>query len=123
MIEEVALKHILVVDDSMLSRKKIAKHIESRGYLVLTASNGLEALQALEQSTVAMIVSDINMPEMDGQELFEKLLQSQPKIRDIPIVFLSSMAHPKIRDKLEKLGALAVIEKKSLKDLDPYLAA
>ncbi|SMF76364.1 response regulator [Pseudobacteriovorax antillogorgiicola] len=117
------MKQILIVDDSMLSRKKIAKYIESQGHHVITACNGIEALNTLEQHEIALIVSDINMPEMDGREFFEKLLESRANSKNVPIVFLSSMAHSKVRKELQELGALAVIEKKSLQDLDPYLAA
>ena len=62
---------ILLVEDEQSLRSLIARGLRSRGYSVIEASNGVEALEMLEQSNVDLVVSDVVMPEMDGPTLLK----------------------------------------------------
>lgn len=77
----------LVVDDSMLIRHTVCRFLEDRGFAAESASNGVEALEILKTVLPDLIITDLQMPEMDGNQLIEKL-KSSPKTATIPIVVL-----------------------------------
>jgi CheY-like chemotaxis protein len=79
----------LVVDDSMLIRYTICRFLEERGFRVESATNGLEALQILEQIVPELIFTDLQMPKMSGSELITAL-KKNPQTSAIPIVIVSS---------------------------------
>jgi CheY-like chemotaxis protein len=78
----------LVVDDSMLIRHTVCRYFEDRGFAVESATNGLEALQMLESIRPDIILTDIDMPKLDGHQLIEAL-KSNPRTSDIPVVVLA----------------------------------
>lgn len=78
----------IVVDDSMLIRHTVCRFLEQRGFTVESASNGVEALQALSQVRADLIVTDLMMPQMTGSELITAI-KSNPQTCAIPIVVLS----------------------------------
>lgn len=79
----------LVVDDSMLIRHTVCRYFEDRGFAVESATNGLEALQMLEDLRPDIIVTDIEMPKLDGRQLIEAL-KSLPQTAAIPVVVLAA---------------------------------
>lgn len=87
----------LVVDDSMLIRHTVCRFLEGRGFRVESASDGLEALQSLVSLRPDLIVTDVQMPKMDGFELIDAL-QGRPDTAGIPIVILSrKRLHPELK--------------------------
>ena len=78
----------IVVDDSMLIRHTVCRFLEQRGFAVESASNGMEALQMLEQVRADLIVTDLVMPKMTGRELITAL-RNNPVTAAIPIVVLA----------------------------------
>ena len=64
--------NILVVDDIIDVRDELSHILQDEGYIVTTASNGIEALQVLEAQQIDLVITDILMPEMDGIELVDK---------------------------------------------------
>lgn len=72
------LKRILVVDDEENTRIALTRLLSHEGYKVQTASNGLEALDALRLSPVELIITDLNMPEMDGLAFLRELNREYP---------------------------------------------
>ncbi|MEB3273754.1 MAG: response regulator transcription factor [Prochlorothrix sp.] len=84
---------ILVVEDSETYRTMISDLLQSSGFSVETASNGLEALAKVDGATPeglpALIVLDIVMPEMNGYEFCRKV-KGNPKTKDVPVVMCSS---------------------------------
>ncbi len=78
----------IVVDDSMLIRHTVCRFLEQRGFTVESASNGVEALQALSQVHPDLIVTDLMMPKMSGSELITAV-KSNPQTSAIPIVVLA----------------------------------
>jgi CheY-like chemotaxis protein len=87
----------LVVDDSMLIRHTVCRFLEGRGFRVESASDGAEALQMLLTVRPDLIVTDVEMPKMDGFELIDAI-QSRPDTAGIPIVILSRKRfHPELK--------------------------
>jgi two-component system chemotaxis response regulator CheY len=82
-------KKILVVDDSAIMRQLISATIREAGYDVLPAENGKDALVKLYETEVDMVLTDLNMPEMDGIELI-KNLRAKPEHKFTPIVMVTT---------------------------------
>jgi CheY-like chemotaxis protein len=78
----------LVVDDSMLIRHTVCRFLEERGFSVQSATNGQEALEVLKRVSPDIVVTDMQMPKMDGSELITAL-KSQAATKNIPIVIVA----------------------------------
>lgn len=81
-------KRILVVDDSPTVRKLISGKLEKSGHVVVCASDGVEALEQLENGLPDLVLLDITMPRMDGYEVC-KQIRSNPQAKDLPVVMIS----------------------------------
>jgi two-component system chemotaxis response regulator CheY len=77
----------LVVDDSMLIRHTVCRFLEDRGYAAESACNGVEALEMLKTLLPDVIITDVQMPKMDGLQLIDRL-KSSSKTAGIPIIVL-----------------------------------
>jgi two-component system chemotaxis response regulator CheY len=93
---------IMVVDDCQTTRKLLGHYLKTRGYSVVLAENGLDALEKLGASPVNLIMTDLNMPYMDGIELI-KTLRADPTWSEIPILMVTTE-----NDSIEKEKALNV---------------
>lgn len=101
---------ILLVDDSLTTRT-LEKNILTRaGYNVEVALNPIEALTKLSKENFSLIISDIEMPKMDGFEFLRKL-KADKKYSAIPVVILSSMSKEAAEKKAEKYGANEYLNK------------
>ena len=78
----------LVVDDSMLIRHTVCRFLEDRGFAVESATNGAEALEMLNRIHPDIIVTDLQMPKMDGHQLLLEL-KSRPATQAIPVIVLA----------------------------------
>lgn len=104
-----AQKQILVVEDDQSIRISLQDLLEMEGYRVQVASNGVEALEALEHSGKPnLILLDLMMPVMDGFE-FRKKMNTKPDLADIPIVVMS--ADGNVALKKAKIGASDYLRK------------
>lgn len=83
-----AFPSILVVEDEPDLLDNLSLTLEAAGYQTLTASNGLEALAVLHAQSVDLILSDINMPKIDGYQ-FYKLVRENHRWSTIPFLFLT----------------------------------
>jgi two-component system cell cycle sensor histidine kinase/response regulator CckA len=92
---------ILLVEDEEGLRSLNARGLRSRGYTVIEASNGIEALEALEQKdgAIDLVVSDVVMPEMDGPTLLRAMRARNP---DLKIIFVSGYAEDAFAKSLEE---------------------
>lgn len=81
---------ILVVDDSLLSGRKLVKAATALGHEAARVSSGSEALEVLRNDPVDVVLLDIVMPEMDGYEVL-KVMKADAKLRDIPVIIISSL--------------------------------
>ncbi|MBO5738217.1 hybrid sensor histidine kinase/response regulator [bacterium] len=95
-------KRILVVDDSMTTRSMIKNILINLGYSVDSVIDAAEALVKLKLSHYDLIVTDINMPKMDGYE-FVEVLRNDEMFMDIPILILSSLTRENAMKNLKKL--------------------
>ena len=108
---------ILLVDDSSFFLKFFPPKLRSEGFEVSTISSAIEALIILEKQKFDLIITDINMPHMDGFE-FAKLCSNNPKLADIPLIALTSNSDfTKESQKLAASGIKACISKTSYDEL------
>jgi response regulator RpfG family c-di-GMP phosphodiesterase len=101
---------ILVVDDSKTIRNLVTEELEKAGFQVMTADNGKYALKLIKIKIPDLILSDINMPEMDGIE-FCKSVKRDPELSGIPFIFMSSNDDRSIMRRMLQLGASAYLVK------------
>jgi len=80
---------VMIVDDCQTTRKLLGHYLKSRGYAVVFAENGLDALEKLGAEKVNLIMTDLNMPYMDGMELI-KTLKADPNLSDIPVLMVTT---------------------------------
>ena len=85
---------ILVVDDHPINRRLLADQLGSLGYQVITANDGLDALNMISRQAVDIILSDVNMPNMDGYQ-FTRALRTQGRVT--PVVTANALAEEKQR--------------------------
>jgi CheY-like chemotaxis protein len=84
-------KYILVVDDELDMRDYLRILLEDKGYVVRTASNGVEALAIIQENRPALVLLDLLMPAETGTGLYRKL-HDHKELRDIPVVVVSGQA-------------------------------
>ncbi len=102
---------LLIVEDVPNILELLTITLKFKGYPVVTATNGEEALQIIDQERPALIVSDILMPILDGFQLIQRL-RMHPKTSQIPIIILSATyVTNEDRDFALKLGAVRFLEK------------
>ena len=102
---------ILIVEDVPNVLELLEVTLRFKGYAVITARNGEEALEVIEGQKPALIVTDILMPKMDGYAFIQKL-RLNPETRAIPVVFLSATyVTPEDKDFALSLGASRFMEK------------
>ena len=101
---------VLLVEDEEGLRALNARGLASRGYTVLTASNGVEALEELERNEgkVDIVVSDVVMPEMDGPTLLKEMRKKNP---DLKMIFVSGYAEDAFQKNLPPGGQFAFLPK------------
>lgn len=96
-------KRILLVEDNDVIREGIAQHLQIDNYLVIQANNGTEALKVLNNFTPDLILSDINMPDIDGIELYKEI-RKNPRLITVPFLFLTADHSPQSRRLGRELG-------------------
>jgi two-component system, chemotaxis family, chemotaxis protein CheY len=104
---------ILIVDDSSVMRKIVERCLRQAGLdisLVLEASNGEEALALLNSNQIDLILSDINMPVMDGLE-FVRRIQTVESAKNVPVVMITTEGGEKHVMEALSLGAKGYIRK------------
>jgi type IV pilus assembly protein PilB len=116
-IEEKEIKDrisILVVEDDADSRKLVTRFLENYGYAVTPAEDGVSALLQLGKDTFDLIISDVNMPNLNGFKLLE--MKGQKGI-ETPVIFLTSRSDPEDMSRGLGLGAVDYITKPTKKDI------
>lgn len=104
---------VMIVDDSPSMRAFVRRVIDLSGFQVdtcLNAGNGLQGLALLKQQAVDIILTDINMPEMNGEE-FLRELEAHEQYRTIPVVVISTDATENRMHRMLQLGAKGYIAK------------
>ena len=94
---------ILIVDDDATTRKLLGLYLKAKGYEVAYAENGLEGIEKLGAECPNLIISDLNMPYMDGIE-FVKTVRADPQQKEIPILMVTTEADPEERERAISVG-------------------
>ncbi|MBX7219007.1 MAG: response regulator [Blastocatellia bacterium] len=104
------MKTILVVDDEDLMRKLLVRGLSSVGndFTILTAGNGEEAISLLSSQAVDMVITDLQMPVMDGFELISYLLRTFPSM---PLFVLTGYHSYEVENRVKKIGGLRYFDK------------
>ena len=101
---------ILVVDDDNVTRKLLGLYLKQKGYDVIFAENGLDALEKLGREDVNVVLTDLNMPYMDGIE-FTKNMKSEPLYSHIPVLMVTTESDEEERQRAFDAGADAYLVK------------
>jgi two-component system chemotaxis sensor kinase CheA len=113
---EAAAEHrvprLLVVDDSLTTRTLERSILEAAGYDVLVAGNGAEALRVLQDEAVDLLVTDVEMPVMDGFTLTAEVRRDE-RMRHLPVVLVTSLGDREHRERGAAVGADAYVVKSS----------
>jgi two-component system chemotaxis sensor kinase CheA len=103
---------VMVVDDSIVTRMLEKSILEAAGYTVHVAADGVEAIRALQMTPVDLVVSDVNMPNMDGLVLTQQI-RADTQLRHVPIILVTSLDSPDDQVRGMEAGADAYIVKSS----------
>jgi two-component system chemotaxis response regulator CheY len=103
-------KTVMIVDDSISIRQVVGLTLRGAGYDVVEGSNGKDALAKLGKQKVHLVVSDVNMPEMNGIE-FVKAVKAQPEYRFLPIIMLTTESGDEKKREGQAAGARAWVVK------------
>jgi len=103
-------KTILTVDDSASIRQMVAMTLKSAGHEVLEAGNGAEGYDKATANTVDAIITDLNMPVMNGIEFIRKYRQ-HPASKGVPIILLTTESDEELKRQAKEAGATGWIVK------------
>lgn len=103
-------KSVLVVEDSITSRMLLKNILETSGYLVKTAVDGVDAITQLRTETFDLVVSDVDMPRMNGFDLTAKI-RSDQKLSELPVVLVTALESRADKERGIDVGANAYIVK------------
>lgn len=105
---------ILIVDDSSIIRRLLVKELEEIDARIIQAEDGAKALDAAHSQSFDLIISDVEMPQMDGFTLCRKL-KDHPNTRGVPVIILSSLDTDRDIDRGFRAGAAAYVSKSEAK--------
>ncbi|WP_099863921.1 response regulator [Pararhizobium haloflavum] len=103
-------KKVLTVDDSRTIRNMLLMTLDGAGYETVQAEDGVEGLEVLRASTPDVIVTDINMPRLDGFGFIEGVRKDE-RFRAIPILVLTTESDPEKKNRAREAGATGWIVK------------
>ena len=103
-------KRIMTVDDSASMRQMVGFTLKQHGYDIIEAVNGTEALKKLEKESIDMLITDINMPELDGISLVRRV-RDNPSYKFIPIIILTTELQAEKKQEGKAAGATGWIVK------------
>ena len=102
--------NVLLVEDSIPIRTQVRRILEGAGYRVTTAADGLEGFDKLQEDWFDAVVSDVEMPNLDGFELTKQIRQ-QPEYKKLPIILVTTLAKDEAKRRGADAGANAYITK------------
>lgn len=105
-------KTVLVVDDSPTVRQQVSMALKQAGFASVHATDGQEGLDALTGNPTgfAMVICDVNMPNMDGLEMVTKV-KAKPEFTELPILMLTTEGHPSLVKRAKEAGAIGWVVK------------
>jgi two-component system, chemotaxis family, chemotaxis protein CheY len=103
-------KEVLIVDDSATVRKFVSVSLTMQGFTVVTACDGMDALEKISKGKFNLVITDLNMPMMDGLE-FIKTLRENPEFHDLPVIILTSLTDQATKEQGARLGVNSYVVK------------
>lgn len=107
-------KIILVADDSPTIRKFVSVALSVKGFEIIACSDGMEAIEMMPNQKVDLVITDLNMPNVDGYELISSIRKNE-EYRELPIIVLSSLGNTEDIQKGLQCGANSYL----IKPFDP----
>ncbi len=107
------IKKIIIADDSATARMIIKRCLEIAGFFdvqMIEANDGQEALSLAQENQPDLLITDLNMPNMDGRTLL-KHVKASPRLNSMPVLVISSASNEAMEKELVELGAFAVVNK------------
>jgi len=123
---------LLIVDDSQLNLSLLSEYMSHVGHEITCAKGGIECLGLIESKEFDCVLLDIQMPDMDGISVLERLRASpNPALRELPVIALTALAFPKDRNMCLDAGASFYVSKPFsfkelagiLENLDQHIAS
>jgi two-component system sensor histidine kinase and response regulator WspE len=108
-------QRLLVVDDSITVREVERRLLENQGYEVVVAVDGMDAWNVLQRASFDLLVTDVDMPRMDGLELIRRV-RAAPRTASLPVVIVSYKEQPEYRIKGMEAGANYYLTKSTFHD-------
>ena len=104
------MRNVLIVDDDSVTRGLLSRVLKphSEFFQVLTASNGREALKAIQHQKIDLVITDLQMPVMDGFELLARISEHHP---EIPVFIMTAFGDSEVKNRLETFGSTKYFEK------------
>lgn len=106
----IKVKKIIIVDDFTGIRAIVKEALEKKGYQVIEASNGEEALKYFNGTWVDLLITDIDMPDLDGAGLISRI-RKMTQYTFTPVIVLSGLRKERIEEKVQGLNVACVIQK------------
>ena len=97
------MPNILIVDDESDCRSPLARLLQIEGYQIVQASDGLEALQRIEEQKTDLILLDLLMPRLDGVGFLERM-RADARFKDVPVFLVTAVHDPKMLNRAKALG-------------------
>jgi two-component system, chemotaxis family, chemotaxis protein CheY len=104
-------KRILMVDDSETLRSFMKVPLVNAGYEIIEAGDGLEAFGKLEVETFDLLITDLNMPELNGMELITKMRNDLPSCKFLPALMLTTEIGTDLKERAKEIGITAWLTK------------
>lgn len=98
------MTRVMIVDDAATVRMYHRQLMESIGFQVIEAANGIEAIEKWQNDTVDLFIVDVNMPKMDGYTLVREIRRTA-RVRGAPVIFVSTESEARDRDAALRAGA------------------
>ena len=103
-------KRILIVDDEIFMIQLLKYNLHKNGYEVYSASNGTEAWKKLKSARIDLVITDLDMPQMDGYELCRKI-HSNKNLQNVPVIIVTCKTQSYNKEKISECGIKEYITK------------
>ena len=104
------MPRVLVVDDSLSVRKMVERALEIKGFEVLAASSGAEAMERIESATPDLVVCDVVMPDVDGYRICE-FVRGHPMLSETPVLLISGIVNNAVLERAAQVRSSHVLRK------------
>jgi CheY-like chemotaxis protein len=115
-LEETHQASVLVVEDSISTRRSLAEFMQDLNYKVYTAKDGVEAIEIMRDHSPTLLLTDLEMPRMNGLEL-TSYVRAHDETKDIPIIMLTSRTTEKHRKEAMSIGVNEYLSKPFVEDV------